>query len=136
MTPFEKEKTQKIELVHKLHKELSELVLYNGVKKEVWDGLVHELMGVRSSKIQVILDWLVDFKATTHAEMLHVWNQQNMTPEMWYNYKVLFDSPVLIEQKQMHELKKKLKIKWRALGEKLKRREQDGAAEHTEQETS
>ncbi len=109
-------------------------MLYNNIKKQTWENLVLDPVNIRSSKLEIIKDWLEEFKATTHVSMLKVWNQTNMTPEMWANYKILFDKAVLIEQLQMKELEKELKAKWKTLTAALKRKEPDGTAEHTEQE--
>lgn len=125
-----------IEKIKSLHSEMTELVLYNDLKKELWEGLIKDLMGVRSSKVEIIYEFLLHIKETTHAQMLSVWTQTNMTPEMWHNYKLFYEKPVLIEQKQMLELKREFKKKWNALHDKLRRREKDESAEHSEQETA
>ncbi len=114
MTEFEREKQEKIDRIILLHTEMTELILYNGIRQKAWSEIIEDLVNKRSSVLDKIEYFFEKLYAGLWQEMKVVWEQPNMMPEMWHNYRLFSYKPLLAEQKQMDLLKKKLQPRWAA----------------------
>lgn len=136
LNDFETNKHKIVEEIKTLHTSMSEIILYNNIKPSVWNELVDDLMNKRLSVLELILSFLTELKNGVWDEMNKVWCQPNMTSEMWHNYKLFFDKPQLIEQKQMFQLRQKLRIRWSRFREdmgRLRMKQKDESTEATKQ---
>jgi hypothetical protein len=136
LNDFETNKHKIVEEIKALHTSMSEIILYNNIKPSVWNELVDDLMNKRLSVLELILSFLTELKNGVWDEMNKVWCQPNLTSEMWHNYKLFFDKPQLIEQKQMFQLRQKLRIRWSRFREdmgRLRMKQKDESTEDTKQ---
>jgi hypothetical protein len=140
LNDFEIKKQEMVMRIKELHTSMTELILYNNIKPSVWNDLVDDLMNKRTSTLQLILSFLTELHDGIWNEMNKVWTQPNMTSEMWHNYKLFFDKPQLVEQKQMFQLRQRLRIQWGRFREsmnnlRMKQRENESTQDSEQTET-